>query len=436
MSETGQGILSGIKVLELAQNAAIPHCGRLLAGLGADVVKVEPPEGDAMRSLAQLGPKEAKAFAVINPGKRSVAIDLNADDAGEVIDALFRWADIALVAFKGSDLDRYNIGWDHARTVNPQLIHLTHTPFGPEGPAADQGGYDVLVQGRSGTGFIMNRSEGGIPLPTRPAVNDFGTGIAAAFAVMAALRHRDMTGEGQRVDASLLGTAMSLGTPIIGRFEIDEEPVAEFEEDLAMARSAGVDFDVQREMYESRILAGAGAFKLYFRHYATADGLVSVGGLSPGLINKFHRLTGLPVPDRDNHTTPEFQAVVDEAEALFKSKTTAEWLDALTDVGYPCSPYNHPYEAIEDPQVRANDFVVELEHPIFGTYSASGMPVSFEKSPSGVPGPSPDFAADTAEVLAEVGFDSDRIDELIETAAVVTRLATTDDTNAKPGATS
>ena len=413
-------ILEGVKVLELAQNAAIPHCGRLLAGLGADVVKVEPPEGDAMRGLAQLGPKEAKAYAVINPGKRSIAVDLGAPEAREVIDALFAWADVALVAFKGSDLDKFGIGWDQARAANPRLVHLTHTPFGPEGDDADQGGYDVLVQGRSGVGFIMNRSADGVPLPTRPAINDFGTGMVSAFAVLAGLRHRDRTGEGQRIDSSLLGTAVSLGTAILGRFEaVDPEPLAEFAADLAAMRSAGVDFDTQRVTYEDRIQAGQGAFRLYFRHYQTADGLISVAGLSPGLFAKFHQVTGLPPVDRSDHSTPEFQAVVDQAEELFATATTAEWMDRLRAAGYPCSPYNLPYEALDDAQVRANDFVVDLEHPTFGTYTTTGMPVRFEKAPSGVAGPSPTFAADTVEVLREAGIDQGRIDDLLSAGVVV-----------------
>ncbi len=420
MTEPQPAILDGIRVLELAQNAAIPHCGRLLAGLGADVVKVEPPGGDAMRALAQLAPHESKAYAVINPGKRSIAVDLTADDAGEVIDALFRWADIALVAFKGSDLERYNIDWEHARTVNPQLVHLTHTPLGPEGPDSEQGGYDVLVQGRSGIGFIMNRSENGVPLPTRPAVHDFATGMAAAFAVMAGLRHRDLTGEGQRVDASLLGTAMSLGIPMLSYFPaVDDGPVAEFKEDLAALRDAGVDFDGQREMYEDRVQAGQGAFQLYFRHYRTADGLMSIAGLARGLYAKFHQATGLPVPESSDHTSDAFRSVVAKAEDLFATKTTAEWTQILGEVGYPCGPYNLPYEAIEDPQVRANDFAVDLEHPMFGSYTASGMPVSFEKARSGISGPSPTFAADTRQVLAEAGITAARITELEQADVVV-----------------
>ncbi|MGH1490883.1 MAG: CaiB/BaiF CoA transferase family protein [Acidimicrobiales bacterium] len=420
MTEPSPGILDGIRVLELAQNAAIPHCGRLLAGLGADVVKVEPPGGDAMRNLAGLGPYESKAYAVINPGKRSIAIDLLADGSGEVIDALFRWADIALVAFKGSDLERYNIHWEHARTINPRLVHLTHTPYGPKGPDAEQGGYDVLVQGRSGTGFIMNRSEDGVPLPTRPAIHDFATGLSAAFAVMAGLRHRDLTGEGQRVDASLLGTAMSLGLPMLSYFpNADEEVIDDFKDDLAAMRAAGVDFDGQREMYEDRVQAGQGAFQLYFRHYQTADGLISVAGLSRGLFAKFHDVTGLPVPDASDHNSAEFRSVVDQAQALFATKTTAEWTRLLGEAGYPCGPYNLPYEAIEDPQVRANDFSIDLEHPIFGAYTASGMPVSFEKAESGISGPSPIFAADTREILAEAGFDAAKVDELLKAEIVV-----------------
>ncbi len=419
MDLTGS-ILEGVRVVELAQNAAIPHCGRLLAGLGADVVKVEPPEGDAMRHLAQLGPREAKGYAVINPGKRSIAVDLGAPGAREVTDALFRWADVALVAFKGNDLTRFAIGWDHARTVNPRLVHLTHTPFGPEGPDADQGGYDVLVQGRSGVGFVMNRSDDGVPLPTRPAINDFGTGMVSAFAVLAGLRHRDRTGEGQRVDSSLLGTAMSLGTAVLGRFEVDAEAVAEFADDLAVMREAGVDFDEQRRSYESRIQSGQGAFQLYFRHYRTADGLISVAGLSPGLFAKFHQVTGLPEVDRSDLTSPEFRAVVAAAEELFATRTTAAWLIALREVGYPCSPYNLPYEALDDPQVRANEFVVDLDHPTFGSYTTTGMPVRFEKAPSGVAGPSPGFAAHTVDVLTEAGLAADRIAELIESGVVVT----------------
>lgn len=186
--------------------------------------------------------------------RRTLPFRIAGDDAQEVIDALLVWADVALVAFKQSDLARYGIDWDHARTVN-----------------------------------------------------DFGTGIVSALGVVAALRHRDQTGEGQRVDTSLLGTAMTLGTPMIAKFDSeDDEVFEELASDMAAVRAAGVDFDTQRELYESRVGPGAGAFRVYFRRYITADGLISVAGLSPGLHAKFHaaRTTCRMKPLTTNRTGP------------------------------------------------------------------------------------------------------------------------------------
>ncbi len=407
------GVLDGIRVVEFAQNAAVPYCGRLLAGMGADVVKVEPPEGDAMRRLADLGPGEARAYATINPGKRSMVLDLRADGAPEVRDGLFRWADVAIVGVKGSDLDRYGIGWDHARTVDPTLVHLTHTPFGPEGPAADEGGYDVLVQGLSGAGFLMNRSSDGVPLPTRPAVNDFGTGMVSALGVLAALRHRDRTGEGQRVDTSLLSTALGLGTAVLHRFEALADQDEADRSALADLRADGGGFDEQRDLYEGSALQGQTAFRLYFRTYATSDGLVSVAGLSPGLHARFHEVTGVERPPRDASAgSPEFLAVVDAAERCFAERTTEQWLADLRAAGYPCGRYNLPDEALDDPQVRANGFVVELDHPTFGRYTTAGMPVALGAAPTGLAGPSPGLGEHTDAVLAEIGLSAGRIIEL------------------------
>ncbi len=410
---SSSGILADIRIVELAQNAAIPHCGRLLAGLGADVVKVEPPEGDAMRHVASITEMESRAYAVINPGKRGIVVDLRRPEARPVIDALFAWADVALVALKPNDLARYGIDWDHARTVNPRLIHLTQTALGPEGPDADHPGYDALVQGRSGLGWVMNRSGGSAPQPTRPAVNDFSTGFVAAFAVLAALRHRDQTGEGQRVDTSLLGTAMSLATPIVTRFPGDADGLDELDEELAALRLAGVGFDDQRAHYDRRVEPAGGAFQLYFRHYQTADGLISVAGMAPGLFAKFHRITGLPAPEVRDVNDAGFRQLVQDAEALFATRTTADWLETLQAGGYPCGPYNLPHEALDDPQVLANDYMVELDHPTFGRYTASGMPMRFERSTAAVPGPSPRFGQHTLAVMGEIGIDDD------ETAALV-----------------
>ena len=422
MAPQSVGVLHGLQVVEFSQNAAAPHCGRLLAGMGADVVKIEPPWGDATRLLAPLGDNEGKGYAVINPGKRSMCLNLASDRRSEVIDALFGWADVALMGFKQSDLERYGLDWAHAHTVNPRLVQLVLTPFGPEGPDADEGGYDILLQALSGLGFLMNRTIDGVPTSSRPAFIDFATGMMSAAGVLAALRHRDQTGRGLRVDSSLLGTAMSLGTTAMSYFGIvDAEPIDGLKADLELLRKAGADFETQREVYESRVVIARGAFRFYFRHYATADGLVSVAGLSPGLYEKFHEITGLPrPPDDGDPATPEFQAVIEAAETLFATRTTQDWLDTLRSVGYPCARYNMPFEAVNDPQVRANDFTVDLEHPTFGPYTTTGIPVQFEEAPTAVPGPSPRLGEHTTEVLAELQFTPAEIESLVTHGVVAT----------------
>lgn len=397
--------LGGVKVVEFAQNIAAPFSGRILAGLGADVIKVEPPEGDAMRDLAPLSDTEGKAYAVANPGKRAIVLDL-ADSANRtVIDALLAWADVCIVGLKLSDVERYGLDWEHARQVNPRLVQLILTPFGPLGPDADLGGYDVLVQGRSGVGFVMNRSDKGAPLPTRPAINDTSTGIMATVGILAALRHRDKTGEGQRVDVSLLGTAMALGTPMLTKVEQkDTASLAEIDEDLALLRMAGADFDAQREVYEDRVLPAGGAFQIYFRHYRTADGLMSIGGLSRGLIAKFHDITGVTSTAGVHPKSTEFAAIVAEAEETMASRTTQEWLSAFREAGYPAGPYNLPHEALEDPQVRANGYSVDIEHPVFGKYTTTGNPLGFSSTPMVPMTPSPQLGEHTVEVLEQLGL--------------------------------
>lgn len=413
---TGEGILAGVKVVEFAQNIAVPHCGRLLAGMGAEVVKVEPPTGDAMRFLAPIAHFEGRGYAVANPGKRAIALDLARDESREVVDRLFAWADVALIAFKLDDRERYGLHWEHARSVNPRLIYLGANAFGPEGDDAAIGGYDVLAQARSGVGFIMNRVMNGAPAASRPAVNDTGTGVISALGVVAALRHRDQTGVGQKVDTSLLGTAMTLGTPMIVQFEQDRPGTQELAADIDLARAAGLDFSEIRELYESRVTPAAGAFRLYFRTYLTADGMVAVAGLSAGLQAKFHEATGVPLPEPGalgRGGVDGLDEIVGAAEACFREATTSEWIDRLRAVGVPCGPYNLPYEAVDDPQVRANEYVVDYEHPTFGSYSTSGMPLRFSETPGPRVSRPPMFGEHTREVLHQIGFDATAVDALV-----------------------
>ena len=419
-SPAENGVLAGVKVVEFAQNAAVPQCARLLAGMGADVVKVEPPTGDAMRHLAPLTGHESRAYATINPGKRAICLDLTAESSRPVADRLVQWADVALMGFKRTDLERFGLHWERVHELNPTLVSLEFTAYGPKGPEADQPGYDMLIQVFSGLGFSMNRTNDGVPLPTRPAFVDFSSGAMACVGVVAALRHRDRTGVGERVDASLLGTALSLGTPMFQRFEQDAEGLEQLREELDLLRQAGTGFVEQRAHYETRVNSGF-LFRVYVRPYRTADGLISISGFSPGLIARFHELTGLEqLPLSTQPGTPEFDRVVGAAEALFATKSTAEWLEALQQVGYPCARFNTPDEAVGEVQAIANDYVVDLDHPDFGGYRTIGMPFSFGTAPVGVSTPSPRLGEHTHQVLSELGMSDDEITTLNDTGVVGT----------------
>ncbi len=428
--EPPQGALAGVRVLEIAQVMAIPMCGLLLADMGADVVKLEPPYGDSIRNTqTQIVPGESKGFTVYNRGKRSVCIDLTNPESRPAVDGLLQWADIVLVSLKPSDLERYGLDYDRCSELNPRLIYLESTPYGREGPFGAEGGYDVVVQGMSGLGAITDRSDSDAPVTIRPAYIDTGTGFLSALAVVAALRHRDLTGVGQRVRTSLLQTGLAFGANLVNWFAATDPPVWEaFESEMAAARSEGAGFAEQRKVYERRLLSG-GAGNVYFRHYRTKDSFISIGCLSPGLNRRFREATGLHDPRTVpgwNASAPEspalLQKMVEESEATMRTKTTAEWREYLQSRSVPCGPFNFPPEVFDDEQIRANGFVSEIEHPLLGTYKTFSPPLRMDKTPTRIASSAPALGEHTDEVLCEIGLDAAVVGALREQGVIGSNL--------------
>jgi crotonobetainyl-CoA:carnitine CoA-transferase CaiB-like acyl-CoA transferase len=404
---------------------AIPMCGLLLADMGADVVKLEPPTGDSIRSTqTSIVPGESKGFTIYNRGKRSICLDITRPESRPAFDALLTWADIVLMSLKPSDLERYGMDYAHCADVNPRVIYLECTPYGTEGPMGADGGYDVVVQGMSGLGVITDKSDGEAPGQIRPAYIDTGTGFLSALAVVAALRHRDRTGIGQRVQTSLLQTGLAFGANLVNWFGATDPPVwDEFESVLQAARSRGANWGEQRRLYQDRLLSG-GLGNVYFRHYRTADGFISVGCLSPGLNRRFRDATGL----RDPRTEPgwvqnapdsrdRLLAMIAESEANFLRKTSAEWIAFLKSKSVPCGPFNFPTDVFDDEQILANNFTAELEHPVLGPYKTFAPPIRMDATPTRIRKSAPQLGADTAEVLSEAGLDARLVGELIESGA-------------------
>lgn len=425
-----KGILDGVRVVEFAQVMAIPFAGLLLADMGAEVIKVEPPEGDAFRWNQQpIVPGESKGFVVFNRGKRSLCLDLRNPDSRPVVEKLVAQADVVLISFKPPDVRRYGLTYEWMSSINPKIVYLEHMPLGPKGPYGEDGGYDVLVQGMSGLATLTARLSGEAPANVRPAYTDMATGFVSALGVVSALLHRERTGEGQRLETSLLGTGLALGGNILHWFAAtDPEVWSALVEELTEMRREGAEFEQQRQAYERRVLGGSYG-NIYFRHYRTADGFISVGCLSPVLNARLREATGLHDPRMDpgfELGTPEaydaLTKLIREAEDLFKTRTTQDWIDYLRSKGVPCGPFNFPHEVFEDPQVLANEFVVELEHPVLGPYRTFASPVRFDRTPTEIRDSSPPLDRDTDSVLAELGLSEEEITRLRESGVTGMRM--------------
>ena len=422
------GALAGVKIVELAQALAVPFAGVLLADMGADIVKIEPPVGDGIRhTMEPILDGESKGFTLINRGKRAICLDVTRPEARPVLEALAKWADVVMVSMKPADLPRYGLTYEHFRAMNPKLVFLEHVPLGNKGPFGGEPGYDVIVQGMSGTSVLTARERNGVPINIRPAFNDMGTGAFSALGVVAALRHRDLTGEGQRVETSLLGTAMALGNQLLSWFGVTDPPVEEsYRAAIAEARANGEGFEAQRSIWEHHYTRG-GFANIYFRHYRTADGFISIGCLSPQLNARFRAVTGVKDPRSEpgfelgtDEATARLVTLVAETEALFASKTSKEWLELLRAGKVPCGPLNFPPDVFTDPQLLENEYIVEIEHPLFGPYRTFGPVVKMDGTPTRVTAPPPQLDEHTDEVLTQLGFDSAAIDAL-RTAGVAGR---------------
>lgn len=417
-------------MLEIAQVMAIPICGIMLSDMGADVVKLEPPWGDAARHTMQpVQPGESKSFAVLNRGKRSIGLDITDERARPALEALVRWADVVLVSVKGEDLEKYRIGYEHLRPLNERMIYLEHTPLGNKGELGGLGSYDLVVTGIAGLTALVGKERDGHPVYTQPAILDIGTGYLSAMAVCAALFARQKTGAGQRIETSLLATGMATQMNTAHWFAGGDPDVQQgFLRELDELRARGGSYAEMQHLRE-RTIRRAARGAIYYRYYKTRDAFISIGCLSPALQAKFRQATGLADPRQE----PEFDAkapagqervrqLVIDAEALLQTKTTAEWSALLRDYKIPCGPVNFPEEAIDDPQVAANDYMIELDHPILGPYRTFAPPVRMDGTPTRAQGPAPPLARDTREVLLEAGLAQDAIDALLAEGVAGARL--------------
>lgn len=420
------GPLDGVRILEFTQIIAGPLGCQLLADLGAEVVKVEPPEGEPWRLYAQFVPTESKTFIALNRGKKSLAIDLGHPRAQEAIHRLMPQVDVVVINYRPDVAKRLRIDYDSLAAIRPDVIYLDNTAFGRAGEWANRPGYDIVVQAVSGLMSQVGKVDAkGTPLVPPPTA-DTTTAYSIAAGVLAALFYRERTGKGQRVETSLLINALT--TQMSGFADVPAADAAvrdEFMHSLASARETGLpyaEFLQQRDEILRRSMGG----NIYYRCFLTRDGAIAIGALSAGLREKVRQALGVehnrdepgynPLDPEQMRTDAELVARV---EAMMAAETSAYWEERLTRGGVPVGPVLFMQELIDHPQVTANGYVVELEHEIAGPMRMQAPPWKMSVSPPTPQGASPTLGRHTDEVLGLAGYDASEIASLREDGAIL-----------------
>jgi formyl-CoA transferase len=374
--------LDGIRVIDQTQVMAGPTCSMLLADMGADVIKIEPPEGEATRKQGhQLVPGVAAAFVAVNRNKRGMTLDLKTPDGIATLKALVGTADVLVENYRPDVARRLGIDYDTLREVNPRLVYCSISGFGQTGPYAARGGYDLIAQGMSG---IMSATghEGGAPVKVGIPITDLGAGLFATFGILCALRARRVTGRGQFVDTSL------------------------FEAGLALSQWEATEYWFTGQT--PKPLGTAHRMSAPYQAFRASDGYFTVGASNEKLWPKFCALLGLSGLTAD----PRFVKVGDrvknraaleaEIERVTAKETRAHWLERCEAAGVPAGPIYTVPEALADPHALARGMVQELEHPVAGRVKVLGNPVKMSASPPAVRKAAPRLGEDNEAILAEL----------------------------------
>ncbi|MFZ4806142.1 MAG: CaiB/BaiF CoA transferase family protein [Hyphomicrobiaceae bacterium] len=395
-----KGPLAGMRVLDLSHVMAGPVCGLMLADMGADVIKIEKAEGgdDTRRMLPPAINGEPAAFMMMNRNKRGVVLDLKNPGARAAFLRLVATADVLIENYRAGTMAKLGLGYEVLRQENPGLIYCEISGFGRTGPWAEQGGFDLVAQGMSGLMSITGEGPGRPPVKVGAPVTDITAGILAAMGVAAAYAHKLKTGQGQRVDTSLL-----------------EAGIVHTYWQSAIAFATGV---------APGPLGSAHPLSAPYQAFETSDGWINLGASNQKIWQQFVAVLGAPQLAED----PRFRTNADRMGHLpdlvaaltpyFKTRTTAEWLAILEQAGVPAGPVLSVTEMHAHPQTIARNMVPEVTHPVAGTVKTIGLPVKFSATPGAVTRPGPLFGQHTREVLAEAGLTADEIEALIASGAV------------------
>ncbi len=401
----------------------------MIADMGADVEKVERPEGDAWRHTAPLAPYESRGFLGVNRGKRSIALDLARPEGGEVARTLAAGADVVVTNYRPGVAKRLGLDYETLAARNPALVYCENTAFGHEGPYRGRPGFDILSQAATGMILYENKVDRGVPqFIATIAVADLTTGMFMAFAIVNALYSRAATGKGQLVETSLFASGLAAQYRPLLSVEERDRPVREgFLQELAEARTKGLRFEEAVKL-RAQYIPGRGRNN-YYRVYETKDGLIAVACLNNRQRRALRDAVGIEDPTVDGMSYDWFsdevrqvhRGTVEVYEDAFRHKSTDAWLKLLDDADVPCGPVNFPEEIYDNPHVQANGLMLELEHPVLGRLQMPAGPIRMSATPTGATMPPPALGEHGSDVLHEFGYDDATIERLLDEGVLHTR---------------
>ncbi|NP_001229612.1 uncharacterized protein LOC585781 [Strongylocentrotus purpuratus] len=392
--------LAGIRVVDLTRVLAGPFCSMLLGDLGAEVIKIERPGvGDETRHW---GPPfingESCYFLSVNRNKKSLAVNLKHPKGIEVVKKLVASSDVLLENYIPGKLEELGLGYDSLRETNPGLIYCSITGYGQTGPYSERGGYDLIAAGLGGLMNITGPQEGD-PCKVGVAMTDLSTGLYAKGAILAALLHRMQTGEGQRIDTNLLSTQVSLLTHLATNYLMDGR-------------------EAKRRGTQHESIVPYQAFK-------TADGYLIIGAGNDRAFQTLCKRICLSELAEDPQYKTNAQRVLNRDVLLpvlskrLSEKKTSDWMEVLEGCGFPYGPINTMGQVFDDPQVKHNDLVQEIDHPTAGTMRVPGHAVQYSTISTKENFPSPLLGQHTADILTNLlGYTKSQVEELHRDKAI------------------
>ena len=363
--------LAGLRVLDISQVMAGPFCCMLLGEMGADVIKIEPPQtGDSTRHSMgfRLKGEDSPGFLALNRNKRSICLNLKDEADRKVLYALVQTADIVVENARPGVAQRLGIDYDTLSKINPRLVYASISGFGQTGPWAMRPGFDLIAQAMSGV-LSSNGFPGMEPAKNSIAVADLGAGLFSAYGILSAIIGRETTGKGQYIDASLLEAAMGLS-------------IWETAELWGTGKAP-------------QPIGSANRMSAPYQAVEASDGWFVIGAANQGLWLKLIDVIGRPELQDDPRWSDNAlrvqnrQALIDEMAPDFRSRTKQEWIDALLAAGVPAAPILDYGEAVASEQAEARDMVMMVKHPAEGEYRSLGFPVKMRGTPQEVRMPPP-----------------------------------------------